>query len=304
MLVYPLPPDKDFPWSLKDISCSIRDSDTNEKLKSLYFKLSKKFKEGKVKSEPIWPPEDDPYCEYHVGWHVPGYAVTPRDSDLGVWTERFCAHEVGLACMQSANLANCLGYVHHLYVAKYGDKEWVPVKGETNSYRRRKMVPQEEHWQLIRKALRRLFKKELTDRIINDKLVLCTDIYPLADIEKTYEFCLKYIARWALMSYLHYPEEWTAGTGEYSPSSLFGGQKVLAVPALKIDVLSPEIMAAVDAPSLEEIAKAKELEEEQKAKEETKVAKKKRRRKPSDDDLEHWLDDPDHSFMLRHGEEA
>lgn len=274
MLVYPLPPDNNFVWSLRDVSCSKRSYDLNEKIRSRFYELRRAGR--KVK----WPPKDDPYCDYKLGWLVPGFQPGPHDEELGKWTQRFCAHRLGVHLLHAPLLTDCLAYIYDQYVRQYGSKEWIKVEGE-RSYKQRTMKPQDQHLKEINGVLKRLFSG-LNGEPVNGSLILKVDEYDLEDIRKTYEFCLPWIVKWTLHSYLTFPEEWASGTGQYERASLFK-REIIKTSAVKIDVMAPHILAAMQEKPQVEKKKPPKKELEQ-------------------DEGKHWLDDPDHSLKLRHGE--
>lgn len=307
MLVYPMPPDKDnYCWSLKDISCSIRPTDINEKLRERFYTLRKTGRSCQ------WPPKDDPYIDYHIGWLPPHFPPTERDNELGVWTERFCAHRLGVYLINSPAMSDCLTYVHNAYLKQYGSKEWVKVEGESG-YRQRRMVPQEQHLKEIRTALLRLLPN-LNNEPLNDKLILRTEYYTMEDISKVYQFCLPWIAKWCLHSYLTFPEDWTCGSGQYVVSSIFKHETVQtgAAGGIKIDTSPAAILAAAakdaaascdDGGELDGDEEISHVPAGEKSKDEAadKVAKR-QSKKQKEVEEPHWLDDAEHSFKLRHGE--
>lgn len=333
MLVYPLPPDRDYVWSLKDVSCSIKTSDQQARLRSVFHILRwkdvekvKKLDDPKVKAlwyqlhklkrKPVWPPKDDPYIDYHIGWLPPHFPPTERDQELGNWTERFCAHRLGLYIINSPAMSDCLTYVHNAYLKQYGSKEWVKVEGEAG-YRQRRMVPQEQHLKEIRTALLRLLPN-LNNEPLNDKLILRTEYYTMEDISKVYQFCLPWIAKWCLHSYLTFPEDWTGGSGQYVVSSIFKHETVQtgAAGGIKIDTSPAAILAAAAARKQNDAAAScddggefdgseeiSHVPANEKSKDQAAdKAAKRQQKKQKEVEEQHWLDDAEHSFKLRHGE--
>lgn len=275
MLVYRMPVPNEWVYSLKEVSLSKRSYEINEQLKTRY-------QHRKNAGLPCnWPPKDDPHCTLHFGWAIPGSKPLPNPFR----GEHFYAHQMGVAFQQAPLINNCLAYVYNDYAKRHqeaGKAEWERVPGEF-SFRKHRMEPEEFLFQKIRRALSQLLP-ELRGNKVYDQPIFNEDA-EWSDIIKSFAFYLPWMAKWCLHSYTMYPEDWTDARGEYREVSIFKKESP-SVPAFTFDTMSPAIMAAME--------KGPEKEEK---------PKKVRPKKVKETQEYHWLDNDEHNFDLRHGDE-
>lgn len=327
MLVYRLPTPNEYGLgSLGDVSLSRRSLNDNEKFRECYLKLKKAGKSCQ------WPPKDDPLCDVRMGWALPDMRY------IQYHPECYYAHRLGVHLMCSPLMNDCVSYVYHAYVKKYGDKRF--EKTDTNSWGERYMKPQEEHITELKQAATTIFQAVMKDQplvyghpIVNLRLVRryvnnegatereeITEMYTPEEILRVFNRNLPLIARWCLAAYTHSPEDWTVGTGKYTVQTVFK-TVVHELPKLEFDALSPEILADVErlTTMTKKQVKAYELGEDIGGIEADKEHKKQRhdlhekkvkhrsdnawwKKQKKQQEEESWLDKSDHSFYGRHDE--